>query len=486
MTIYYLEQDTTPNPAPYQFNDIVVLIKADDKNQAWLKCGETLWRECAIPNASILEDHSLEHFHMGLTNSPDSIRTSGIVVVPSYVDNGDGSVTIGTGQYSLYASTDYLGPPKTFTVVGGTFTLTNYSANYIQVRYNDGSPIVEVISTVPPASTTDADKIPIFSLYRYDNDIHYFTWDHLALGLAEKLNQRFRRTDRFHVDSGLQLAETPTRIATISAGSVWVGANLIDLDAMTSTGTCHFYYHTAGAWTRSDVSQYNNTQYDDGTNLQTLASTSKYAVNWIYRGVHLNGAMYILVGSGNYSLAQAQASVEPVKPPEIITQSLLVGRIIIAKGSATPIQIDRVTDVTLGSSTVANHNDLLSIQGGTTDEYYHLSSADYIGSGTGLMIRQTNPVVFQSTVTKTGAYSIGASDYAIRCNGTTGAFAVTLPTAVGRAGQVYIIKKIDSSGNAITVNTTSSQTIDGALTNVLATQYAKVTVQSNGTNWDII
>ena len=50
---------------------------------------------------------------------------------------------------------------------------------------------------------------------------------------------------------------------------------------------------------------------------------------------------------------------------------------------------------------------------------------------------------------------------------------------------VYIIKKTDS-GTTSTLATTSSQTIDGATTLSMATQYEAVTVQSDGSNWWVI
>ena len=51
------------------------------------------------------------------------------------------------------------------------------------------------------------------------------------------------------------------------------------------------------------------------------------------------------------------------------------------------------------------------------------------------------------------------------------------------SGKVYIIK--NSGSGAITVATTSSQTIDGSTTYSLATQYKYVQVMSNGANWII-
>jgi len=62
-------------------------------------------------------------------------------------------------------------------------------------------------------------------------------------------------------------------------------------------------------------------------------------------------------------------------------------------------------------------------------------------------------------VAVTGTYNIGTSDYFVDCTSNT--FTVTLPNAVGVAGKIYIIK--NSGAGTITLGTTSSQTIDGAL-----------------------
>lgn len=85
-------------------------------------------------------------------------------------------------------------------------------------------------------------------------------------------------------------------------------------------------------------------------------------------------------------------------------------------------------------------------------------------------------------VAKTGTYTATVSNYTIDCTANT--FTVTLPTAVGITGRIYVIK--NSGAGTITVGTTSSQTIDGVTTQTLATQYSSYTVQSNGANWIII
>lgn len=87
---------------------------------------------------------------------------------------------------------------------------------------------------------------------------------------------------------------------------------------------------------------------------------------------------------------------------------------------------------------------------------------------------------------KTGAYTATIADYMISCDATTAAFTITLPTAVEISGRIYIIKKTDSSTNAVTVDGNGTETIDGNLTFLLKSQYAEVTIISNGANWEII
>lgn len=90
-----------------------------------------------------------------------------------------------------------------------------------------------------------------------------------------------------------------------------------------------------------------------------------------------------------------------------------------------------------------------------------------------------------STLAKTGAYTLGANDGLVTANATTAAFTITLPTAVGIAGRQYTVKKIDSSANAVTVGTTSAQTIDGATTYALSRQFQYLQVVSDGSNWQV-
>lgn len=111
-------------------------------------------------------------------------------------------------------------------------------------------------------------------------------------------------------------------------------------------------------------------------------------------------------------------------------------------------------------------------------------------SGQFLKIGSTIPewadVAAQSVTTKTTTYAATTSDDLILCDASGGAFTVTLYAASGNSGRVLKLKKTDSSVNAVTIDGNSSETIDGATTTTLSTQYEIVTIICDGSNWHIV
>lgn len=88
--------------------------------------------------------------------------------------------------------------------------------------------------------------------------------------------------------------------------------------------------------------------------------------------------------------------------------------------------------------------------------------------------------------TQSSTFTTTAAMHTILLNATGGAFTANLITASNLTGRRYILKKIDASANAITVDPNGAQTIDGAATFSLTTQYQTVRIQSDGSNWHII
>lgn len=86
---------------------------------------------------------------------------------------------------------------------------------------------------------------------------------------------------------------------------------------------------------------------------------------------------------------------------------------------------------------------------------------------------------------KTGAYVAMLDDDVLLADAAGGAFTITLPVAATVPGKRLTIKRISASNN-VTVDGDASETIDGATTKVLGSQWAFITVISNGTAWFIV
>lgn len=94
--------------------------------------------------------------------------------------------------------------------------------------------------------------------------------------------------------------------------------------------------------------------------------------------------------------------------------------------------------------------------------------------------------LFLPVVTKVGGYTLTALDYLCLCDATGGTFTITLPPTAGITGRQYAIKKIDSSGNSVTIDGNAAETIDGVLTKSLNLQNESITIQTDGLNWFIV
>lgn len=79
------------------------------------------------------------------------------------------------------------------------------------------------------------------------------------------------------------------------------------------------------------------------------------------------------------------------------------------------------------------------------------------------------------------ATSFTTADDTILASAASAAFAVTLPAAASvKSGREFSLKKMDNSANAVTLTTNGTDTIEGAVSVALTTQYSYRTVRSDG------
>ena len=132
-----------------------------------------------------------------------------------------------------------------------------------------------------------------------------------------------------------------------------------------------------------------------------------------------------------------------------------------------------------------NHNDLSNFDGGSAGQRYHLTSAQHVALiGAVLEARLDIDIVVNTDSPKT----LDINDVVQLCDTSSGAITIQLPNgAAGFDGKIYYIKSIDAT-NDVTIDADSADTIDGATTLTLDTQYQTVIIQYSTTNdtWYIL
>jgi hypothetical protein len=96
-----------------------------------------------------------------------------------------------------------------------------------------------------------------------------------------------------------------------------------------------------------------------------------------------------------------------------------------------------------------------------------------------------NGSMSQSVTSVSATYTALATDHNILASAGS-AFTITLPAASGVAGRIYHIKKIDAAANDVTIDANGTETIDGALTIALSSQYDNVKIICDGSNWHVL
>lgn len=86
--------------------------------------------------------------------------------------------------------------------------------------------------------------------------------------------------------------------------------------------------------------------------------------------------------------------------------------------------------------------------------------------------------------TVTADYTLTARDYTVRVDSGSAPVAVTLPPASSLLGCLFVVKKVGGSG-AVALAASPGDLIDGNQS-VQMDMMTSLTVQSNGTSWDIL
>ena len=112
-------------------------------------------------------------------------------------------------------------------------------------------------------------------------------------------------------------------------------------------------------------------------------------------------------------------------------------------------------------------------------------SVDLLGSSTSAITAADDAAI---TAQKTGAYTAVTDNVIIPVNTSSSAVTITLYAASGNAGRIVCVKDTGGSAytNNITIDANGSETIDGATTQTIASNYGSLLMFCNGSAWFII
>lgn len=283
---------------------------------------------------------------------------AGIIDYPVIVDNGNGSITLSSGTYSLYSDGTGSVPLGQYPGAQQTLTLTDQTNNYVCASLDTNNTVKYTLES--RGSINYRNILPVYTVYRDGNKLEPVEWGTYAKGLASLLLKWKNRTSRFTRESGLMISESSGRIIHTTSGVVWFSVNELALDAVdSSVDNVLQCINMNGTWSYVPVTQYNNTQYNATSGLSTL-SNNKYNVTWVYRDIKTNmKKLFLILGTGNYTLSEAQLSTIPSVPAIIDTQCILVGKIICKKDDATAVSIESPFNVSFaGGAGSTNASDI--------------------------------------------------------------------------------------------------------------------------------
>lgn len=312
---------------------------------------------------------------------------------------------------------------------------------------------------------------------------------------------------------------TPTSMTVLGAGGLTVNSLTASNFVMTDANKALVSQATVDISANTNLAASGSTILSGDTIHTGLISLSTGIVGTLDISANTN-----LAASGSANLSNDTINVGPIRigtgtigPFDVTSTSASVTGVagasvkyLLAVGSMTGAGLSTCGDAThgLGWSSTDNLFTCASItgSGGSAGSSTLAVATGTVTTFTGVISSPTAVVKFDQSVFAgslqggaTAFVTIAAGVSAVSANftaaststviladATGGSLTVTLPTAVGITGRVYRVKRTNSGANTVTVATTSSQTIDGDLTQIMTVQYTSIDVISDGANWSIL
>ena len=323
------------------------------------------------------------------------INSAGRATGGAISDAGSETVNVAAGTGFIKATDDDTAELLSFdwSASNGISIPTN-SVRYIGVAYGDPPTVVSQESNSWDYDT----KFPLGSVINQSGDLYIMNNPWWTTDGITNIIERFQAegyTVRDNYVGGLIIGTSSTnttRKPTLTAGTVWSRLNefLITAKDCSDSDTFYAFYRDGGTgWTRTAAKTDIDDYYDDNSGTLHGLDNNKYVNFWIFLEVNGgggNGQLMVIYPQTQYNTAsEAESGDIPVFPTSWYENGILVGRIIIKQGVTAPISVKTAFGTTFGYALAANHNNLSNLQGGTVDQYYHLTSGEHTALQSGYL-----------------------------------------------------------------------------------------------------
>ena len=389
----FVLRDAAPTSADYHFDPPYLWLNRET-NKIFLLTDVTgevaTWLEVADLDDIEAEDVKVKKFGSATYNDVQDLINN--TLSSGYVEGGlitaadpaDGSVDVSAVKGYIRATDSEIGEIKAYNLAGSNVELTDGETNYIYVDYYQATtPWVRLQVTTDRSTIGLNVEHTLGRVYRDGNDTYIIQSGIQLPNFLREEHERLLAVRGFERASGGNIAEKGTRNITSDAGVFYLGRNKITTTGKDTSDTDKFttWYYDGDAgpavWvSTADQTQIDKLQYNDvATGLDNIA-VARYGVHWVF--IAFDSSLHVLYGQDSYKAVEAEGAEVPSSLPDFLNDfAKLACKITVAQNVDAFYDIASAYAKPFPVSSPEVHNDLTGLQGGTTDEYYHLLSAEY-------------------------------------------------------------------------------------------------------------
>lgn len=298
-------------------------------------------------------------------------------------ENGDGTVNITGGVFVLRTAESDTATLKPFTVPSVTnLALTDNATNYIQVDYNNGSPIITASTNLNDVVGVRT-KTSVYAINRLGLQLNIVDIRSFNVDFIRKNSLKDYKVHGFEHAGGAFISDLGNRNIAISASEFYLINQAIPSAALdtSATGVFEYVYRDgAGGWSRvASQTQIDNVNYDNGSGTLAAVGNNKYYAHYVYLVLNTPSHYKVIYGQETYNtLEEVEAEAVPsILPSDLdpLSTGVFIGKIIVQQGVDSFVAIQSPFTQILASAVANNHANLAGLQGGKVGEYYHVTAS---------------------------------------------------------------------------------------------------------------